>query len=140
MYRSLFVFVFTFLIFSSFKIVAQSSYHIEYTYDLAGNRIIREIVIPREKIDSTLYHDLLAGHAVSIYPNPTDGLLIIEIKDIEPDFIGTVAIFDNTGKLVEEKRDIKSSMSFNMEKQAAGIYFLRFRSGKETKTWRIIKK
>lgn len=124
-----------------FTTVESRAQTVKYTYDLAGNRIRREIVFPRYKTnDSTHYTDQIADHVIKIFPNPTEGLLQIEVNNIQPDFNATAALFSSNGMLVSEKKNITSSISFNISEQPAGIYFLRFRTGEETKTWRIIKK
>lgn len=133
-----FIVPFLILFFSSTGLFSQT---IEYTYDPAGNRVLREIVFPRLKTeDSTQYNDMLAGHSVKIFPNPTEGILNVEIENASEGFNATVAIFSSNGMLVGEEKDITTSMSFNINNQPSGIYFLRFQAGEETKTWRIIKK
>ena len=63
--------------------------------------------------------------ALRIYPNPTNGQLIIEISDIEHQ-ISEIQIFDVMGQLLQSKIvNLKSKIEFDISHLATGIYFLR---------------
>lgn len=63
-------------------IVSSAQDRIGYSYDAAGNRVKREIVMPVPKAmakqqtfaaDGQAFTDMLRDHTVKIYPNPTEG-------------------------------------------------------------------
>lgn len=60
------------------------SQNISYGYDAAGNRIKREIIISsnnnsRKGVKKSSFTESLNDKTIKIYPNPTKGLLKIEI-------------------------------------------------------------
>lgn len=67
-------------------IVSSAQGRIEYSYDAAGNRVKREIIMPITKVmaeqqdfssDNQNFSDMLSDHSIKIYPNPTKGALKI---------------------------------------------------------------
>ena len=62
------------------------SQDLKYTYDAAGNRIKREIVVQRQNAptmrsgENDFFSDKLSDKTIRIYPNPTSGVMKIEIK------------------------------------------------------------
>ncbi len=71
--------------------VSSAQSRIGYSYDAAGNRVKREIVMPAPRAmakqqtfaaDSQAFTDLLHDHTVKIYPNPTEGALLVSISGL----------------------------------------------------------
>ena len=64
-----------------------------------------------------------------VYPNPTQGLIMITIADKA--LLGTIAsLFDESGKMLESIKITANSQSVNLNKYVNGIYFIRL-SNKE---------
>lgn len=74
-------------------VVSSAQGRIGYSYDAAGNRVKREIIMSVSKTmakqqnfssDNQSFSDMLCDHSVKIYPNPSKGVLkicIFGLKD-----------------------------------------------------------
>ena len=136
------------------------SQDILYTYDASGNRMVREVIQlrvapPQDSSDmgsdnienqsvfdgvNSVNSTLADGREVNIYPNPTDGELLIEISKIKEGETGELLILSIEGKIIEQKTELDKSMLVDLSAQASGKYILKLRLGKQVKEWGIIKK
>jgi hypothetical protein len=145
---------------------------VSYGYDASGNRISRTIVMPMNAPpqDSTetiieeedliagnektqeVYTDTLADTQIAIYPNPTKGLLTIEMSDMRLSDMGLsdmryetcdIAIFDMMGKCVWSSYGLTVlrhySLQINISHLPAGTYIMRIAIEDEVVNWKIIK-
>ena len=117
---------------------------VEYSYDLAGNRITREIVLDPE-IRTTLEEPLVFTERIleaslHIYPNPTEGLLKVEIKNIPDEQKMNIAFYDLRGNIILQKSNISPLDEIDISNQPAGTYLLKIESGDFKSEWKIIKK
>lgn len=94
---------------------------------------------------STLHiNENLLEDNISIFPNPTDGLVNVyfENKNISDKI--SIKIYDMIGKLIFEKMDVElinNSFSINLENLTSGIYFINIqRNNKSTSKKLIINK
>jgi hypothetical protein len=84
---------------------------IEYTYDDAGNRTSRlpEIVMQspsdhlRAATDIETFEETLSELKISIYPNPTDGILKVDISGGEIPENAQIYLYTITGSLVGDR-------------------------------------
>lgn len=136
--------IFTLLLLSiSCNLLAKTIY---YTYDEAGNRISRytkldKVIFPSEPKRGLATHEMLNGLQVNIYPNPTEGLLKLEIIGFD-DHIdhGHISIFDMSGRIVSDS-DIKTmSTTIDITSEPNGVYLLNISLNTSSNTWKIIKK
>ncbi len=124
---------------------------VTYYYDDCGNRIERTMGFKKvEENGRSLSPDdgkgwlakveeNFGGIAVSLYPNPTDGKFSLAFSKEVPSSLQ--AELCTTGGAVIEHRQVKNlTEEFDLTGKSAGIYVLRLTSGKETQTWKIIKK
>jgi YD repeat-containing protein len=118
--------------------------NVTYRYDNAGNRIARVINMSssaplRSAEEITAVEDVIAQQEIKIYPNPTQGMLTVEIvnftENLQADFILT----DLSGKIIDRRRATTGSLTFNLSPHPSGIYLLRITMDGETTTWKIIK-
>lgn len=122
--------------------------NVSYTYDAAGNRIKREIVMNRngaptrsaQEEPEDVYSEILSKKQVRIYPNPTSGILRIEVLNLGEADNCTLRIFNSAGAQVTSTLTTSATASLDISGQPNGIYFLRISIGKEESTWKIIKK
>jgi PKD repeat protein len=81
--------------------------------------------------------------AVEIYPNPSNGLINVEISETGATEL-TVEVTNVLGAVVASKNitkvNSKESVSFNLEGSAAGIYFVNVSSNNATISKRVIIK
>lgn len=94
-----------------------------------------------EKNMSTLLKEQSSGSdplIVSIYPNPTTGLAIIELS--EPATGSLIEVYNLMGNLVM-RRELPGELRFNLDlgQQPKGIYIIRALNGKTSESLRLIK-
>jgi YD repeat-containing protein len=120
---------------------------VAYGYDAAGNRISRTIVMQSSSLRSAVEEEepaarseVLSGMEIKIYPNPTQGLLHIEIENLPPDVTARIALYQLSGKLVTLKQGVTQSTEIDITGQPPGTYLLQIVAGEEQTEWKIIKK
>jgi len=134
-----------------FAIVCLQALHsqntVSYGYDAAGNRISRTIVIPplRSAPESqdeqpVVYSETLSDIELKIYPNPTDGLLKVEIRNLPEKQTAGVWLYNLSGKLVTSHKGITDFVNINISSQPPGIYLMKIVAGEYQTEWKIIKK
>lgn len=126
-----------------------------YTYDAAGNRTSRTIVlqpvasrrnagrsgktVARPSEDASPLTDLMGEHEVRVYPNPTQGRLAVTLTGTAEKPVH-IKILDMQGRLIEQKEYTPPMVEFDLTRQPAGYYVMAIRQGDETSTWTIIKR
>lgn len=124
---------------ATLKLSAQQ--YISFTYDAAGNRVKRELVVGafrKEKVDTL--SDQLGTQSFHIYPNPTATSVevVLDSKDgVSADREYT--LLSLTGTLIASKTSQTLRNSFDLSAQPSGIYLLRIRQKDEEVVWRIVK-
>lgn len=123
---------------------------IHYTYDASGNRTERAInlgslksvaadtVFPRQQ--ERIQDETFLPAAVLIYPNPTDGQLMVEITapgDFESDF--SLIVTNINGKQILKKNKESSRTLIDLSAQPAGVYIFYITRGSIVSRWKIVK-
>ncbi len=80
----------------------------------------------------------IENNTISIYPNPTNGLLNVSIINKTSD-MNLIEIYDSMGKLVVKENLVNDLSSINVNHLSNGIYFIKIKTDKEFITKRIIK-
>ena len=83
---------------------------------------------------STGINETLLSNGITIYPNPTKGLLHIEIN--RPEAIKAIRFYDIIGGEVMYLNQVEATQTLNLNPLATGMYFIVV----ETETGNIIKK
>ncbi|GHU71852.1 hypothetical protein FACS189413_14090 [Bacteroidia bacterium] len=133
------------LFFTTIPLFAQE---VGYYYDEAGNRTERAIWFTSTTTTNSLrssqaisaMEDIVARQAIKIYPNPTDGVLAVEIVDFSGDLQADLYLFDASGKEILRQLSASAYTTFNISNQPNGVYLLRIMIEGESVTWKIIKK
>lgn len=117
---------------------------VNFSYDNAGNRVKREIALQTRGIAESsspeYFSEAIAEKNIRIYPNPTDGLLRVEIAGQESSDQCTFRIFNSSGLQVLSIHATSSSTVLDISARPTGVYILHILlNGRET-TWKIIKK
>jgi YD repeat-containing protein len=125
---------------------------INYSYDAGGNRTSRTIVLNRgskgsgdvkeEKkvLEKVIKDETFLTGTVKIYPNPTHGLLEIEVPIIDEDFELQIIVTDINGRKILDKRNEPVKTVVDLSSQPNGIYILNLKQGDTYSKWKIIKK
>ena len=138
--------IFLCLLFVSICPMLHAQGKVKFGYDAAGNRISRTIVFaPRsapaqEEEQPTVYTEMLSEIKVKIYPNPTTGLLKVEISNLPEDQTAHIWLYAMSGQLIHTFRDVSQSVSIDISREPAGVYVMKIVAGERQTEWKIIKK
>lgn len=122
----------------------------EFTYDDAGNRIKREVIVlsnsqqENDEQEVTLSDSLITmddNMQFSAYPNPTQDEIHVKIDEafLKQDN-KQLAVYDMNGVLLKSKRIRSVHESIDMNKLPPGSYLLKITGNDYKKEWRILKK
>lgn len=118
-----------------------------FTYDAAGNRIRREFISyyrnqpSRRQAGSRNSNNLLTDKLVRIYPNPTDGLLKIEMMEYDSSTPYVIKLLTSSGQQMISRTCSSATTQIDISQRPTGIYFLQIMtSDGAKKTWKIVKK
>lgn len=130
-------------------LVSSAQGAIGYSYDAAGNRVKREIVMPVPKamskqqafaVDGQPFTDMLRSHTVKIYPNPTEGALQVRISGLTVTEKCSLGVYTAQGARILTE-DVKTDhVDIDISNRPVGIYLLRITINNQSTTWKIIKK
>lgn len=99
-----------------------------------------ELIIARPSVTTSI-EDAFPGNQISIYPNPTNGAVQIEVSK---DFAGSVKVLSNLGQELGTIELVNNgqllSGSFDLSSQAAGFYFIRVSEGTRVYAKKVIKR
>jgi|GEM_PF-4948656 len=79
----------------------------------------------------------LSEQGISLYPNPTNGRLVLEFDQVKQ--INQITIFDITGKQILERSNLQAKEVIDLSDFRSGMYFITIRTDKEVITTRVIK-
>ncbi|MBO7111411.1 MAG: T9SS type A sorting domain-containing protein [Bacteroidaceae bacterium] len=115
-----------------------------FTYDASGNRIYseKEILIRGDESQNRdkkpRLQDLSLFH-ITIYPNPTQGQLRVEITGAESLEGASITIYSSSGSVIYYDNALDTVNDMDLTPCPNGIYLLMIRMGGETSSWKIIK-
>lgn len=120
----------------------------KFWYDASGNRISRKTItlaksesgISDDKTKSIdPISDEVGETSILIYPNPTKGLITIEIQGMEESKGDIINLYDQNGRLVRVLKNLSYSNTLDLSGLQTGVYFMVVRLGNNTTKWSIIK-
>lgn len=76
--------------------------------------------------------------AISVYPNPTSGLVNVKLLANYPS-IGTITTYNIIGNKISAKRVTSTNMSVDLSNYAPGIYLVKYADEFYTKTIKVYK-
>lgn len=122
---------------------------IVYSYDNSGNRILRQkeivyrtrSVVDGESEDPEEYSDTLSVYnKVTVYPNPTEGLLKIDITGMERVGRSSLSAYSQSGQLLMNVSPLSDSNEIDLTGYPSAVYYFIIVLDDKTSTWKIIKK
>lgn len=125
---------------------AQQTHTVSFSYDLDGNRILRQIVIGGGSGDRSINQeqqyitDSFRSFSVTLYPNPTNGSFSVAVNGLEEITLFHAIITTVSGAIVYDRTFSDNQESFDLTRQPAGIYLLQLTDGKQSHEWKVIKK
>ncbi|MBR4810925.1 MAG: T9SS type A sorting domain-containing protein [Bacteroidaceae bacterium] len=115
-----------------------------YTYDAAGNRTITQRDIPFNRQGDgesrqRTYQDSLSFSRITIYPNPTQGDLKIEITGTDSFDGSSMGIFSMNGILLYHKERLSAVNEIDITDYPDATYLFVIRINGKNSVWKIIK-
>jgi len=125
---------------------------IEFTYDPGGNRTSRTLIVEKmmhgeskSGLMSESGSEIKATDldnremTVIIYPNPSRGLLNIEIINMPSEAKNELSIYDLNGTRLLIKKDFVTPSEVDISRFRDGVYIMRIKINKSVSDWKIIK-
>ncbi|HEY5499283.1 MAG TPA: T9SS type A sorting domain-containing protein [Bacteroidales bacterium] len=126
-------------------ILGQSpSYYIKYDYDAAGNRITRKCLSVTLRsatapIDSSEVEGGLNELKVTIYPNPTKGVIVAGLSTFNPKASISYILYTADGKKIQQLNAESDRTPIDLSNYTPGIYLLKVVADKKNLEFKIIK-
>ena len=122
---------------------------VNYTYDAAGNRLsglssqLRMAAVADyedEDADTQeIYFDEINQSNIRIYPNPTKGILKVEITPATEGSPIHIQMYDMWGRIFVNEQNASPFTDLDISDQPAGTYILNIFSDNRNTQWKIIK-
>ena len=121
--------------------------NLTFLYDNAGNCYMKYLTVVMsspakpnaEGEEAQPQTDILGTMKVTVYPNPTDGLLQVVIDGGNEQSFHFV-LLDLNGKVLQNFTSHSLTNEVNLSGYAAGNYIFKLQSGDRQSVWQIIKK
>jgi len=126
-----------------------------YTYDHAGNRIQKKIIILKSAFKQQIsdssslqrkmdekdipFEENVGQLSVKICPNPVNSLLNIKITGIEKNCVWDYYLISINGRLITKSRTSADNENINFSYLQPGMYLLRMEVNNNIFKWIIIK-
>ena len=146
------------LLLFSLLLTSLHSQTIHFDYDNSGNRYRRELLIGGGGQKSmTIYNEntkalnenvkldlkkeeTIGVTSITIYPNPNQGQMVVQVDNLPLDVESLIKIFDLTGKLIFEKRNLETYTNVDITNSPNGTYIMTTSIDKKISEWKVIKK
>ncbi len=135
-----------------------SGQSVEYAYDAAGNRVLRQVWTSSSgggsggggssnKTDFTDRGDTTSENALQettspaiyLYPNPTTSMLLITLDHVPDEQKNTIEIFSSQGKSMLKEVTTAKEHHFDLSGFAPGIYLVHIRNSKMSHRKMVVK-
>jgi hypothetical protein len=127
---------------------------LSYSYDAAGNMTARTIVFPVNSLKEKIENDSINGkenkeqpffdeineRKIQLWPNPTKGLLKVEVENKQPGDNLNIEVYNTSGTRLFEQSLSGSNGEIDLSVYANGTYFLVLNINGQSRNWTIIKK
>ena len=102
---------------------------------------ISEGVSPKtqEASPQEVYTDALSETLITIYPNPTRGLLTVKISNMPQHSASSLTLFDMQGRVITQQPSLAEENKLDISAQPPGTYIMRIAVGEEEVSWKIVK-
>ena len=89
--------------------------------------------------EPSVYEEELSETKVTIYPNPTKGVLKVDISGVEKFENAQISLYDLTGKLLQQWAGISQSNTIDLSERTPGMYIMQIVYNGNASSWKIIK-
>jgi len=92
-----------------------------------------------DQIPQEVYTDALSETLITIYPNPTRGLLTVKMSNMPQHSASSLTLFDMQGKVITQQQSLAEENKLDISAQPPGTYIMRIAVGDENVSWKIVK-
>ena len=96
-------------------------------------------VLSDDEGEPSIYEEKLSETKVTIYPNPTRGMLKVDISGVEKFENARISLYDLTGTLMQQWGSISQSNAVDISDRTPGMYIMQIVYNGNTSSWKIIK-
>ena len=134
-------------------VFAQQALPRQYEYDAVGNRVLRKVIqlrsaagdtnlVSQEKgtsqQQSDFFSDNIGDLAVTVYPNPTSGVITVQFERSVTN--GHYKVSSLAGHILQESTFCSSSIKIDFSSYPTGIYLLNVKTDGIAETWKIVRR
>ena len=117
---------------------------ISYSYDANGNRVTllnngMNRSNPTDETERKPGSESLGQHRITIYPNPTDGRISVEITGTGSLEESAIPVYGIMGNMVYNDSEIDVENEIDLTTCPDGMYILVIKIGSDIGIWKIIK-
>ena len=118
---------------------------INFSYDSAGNRTIREIIysdggLKAAQVPPEEEEELDSEKGLNVYPNPASHSLYVTLnEEVMEEERKMIVLFDNLGKQVYQTQSLQEVNQVDVSELPTGTYILKLIYGNRHKEWIIVK-
>jgi hypothetical protein len=142
------------LVFSlNFTLAFSQNQSVNYAYDANGNRVKQWITTMKidhnDTIDSIHQDSIIKNQtsdscstikkSISLFPNPTQGLLELKIIGMKEGETAEYVFFSISGQEIFRRETASSLTEIDISNFAPGTYFLSVIFEKRTEGWKVVK-
>lgn len=122
---------------------------VTYSYDAGGNRTLKKVVIIsagakaqgrmfEEDEEATAVTDVFSQEEGISISATDDGRVTINISDTEWTGEATITAYASNGGQVTNERTTTRETQIDLSSKPAGMYILTIKTGRRTKTWKLL--
>jgi len=142
----------TIALLTALTVIGQKEHKIEFTYDAAGNRTGMHLIeftkddgtgakSSDKKAIARVFTQNAGKRQITVYPNPSEGFITVEITGGKKRETSTVEIFNLSGKNIIRKEKVRNRSKLDLSELPSGTYILKvLTNAKDICTWKIIKR
>jgi len=121
--------------------IVVNSQQLSYTYDDAGNRISRTILLGLKSadIEQQEFTETIAKKEIKIYPNPVESLLSVSIAGYDAGIVNECFIYNMAGAILKREKISGELTILDMSSFSSGTYVLQILIDGEKSVWKIVK-
>lgn len=132
------------LLIISMSVFSANAIILKYTYDNSGNRISRVVNTTDSKsktkngTNKPEENSILANNT-KVYPNPTTGILNIDILNILDNCNAYAYIYTLNGEFISKHILTQSHSVLNLSTMSSGWYMVKIEVNDNSTNWKILK-
>ncbi len=140
---------FSFVLCFLFSVNIRAQSPVYYTYDDNGNRLTRSITLKKSAVaedsvyadepEKEIFKEEIGETQIRIYPNPTQGELVVEVTGLSPEIPVEYSVYSTTGTVLKKHKIPEHQFNIDFRAYPGGIYVLKLSLDGKVSEWKIIK-